>query len=61
MAELALPVDEATEIIASIGGRLGVAAVNSLNATVVAGEVALEEGEHTGAFPGQLLRRTQPA
>ncbi len=29
-------------------------------ATVVAGEVALEEGEHTGVFPGRLLRRVQP-
>ena len=26
-------------------------------ATVVAGQVVLEDGEHTGALPGQLLRR----
>ena len=26
-------------------------------ATVVAGQVVLEDGEHTGALPGRLLRR----
>jgi N-acyl-D-aspartate/D-glutamate deacylase len=30
-------------------------------ATVVAGEITLEDGEHTGVLPGQLLRRLQPA
>jgi N-acyl-D-aspartate/D-glutamate deacylase len=28
-------------------------------ATVVAGEVVFERGEHTGALPGQLLRGGQ--
>jgi N-acyl-D-aspartate/D-glutamate deacylase len=30
-------------------------------ATVVAGEITLEDGQHTGVLPGQLLRRLQPA
>ncbi|HEX6656573.1 MAG TPA: D-aminoacylase, partial [Ilumatobacter sp.] len=29
-------------------------------ATVVGGQVLLENGEHTGALPGALLRRTTP-
>jgi N-acyl-D-aspartate/D-glutamate deacylase len=29
-------------------------------ATIVAGEVTIENGEHSGAFPGRLLRRAQP-
>ena len=29
-------------------------------ATIVGGEIALEDGEHTGVFPGRLLRRAQP-
>jgi N-acyl-D-aspartate/D-glutamate deacylase len=29
-------------------------------ATVVGGEITLEDGEHTGVFPGRLLRRPQP-
>jgi len=41
MAELALPADEAAAIVAATGGRLGIAAVNSLSSTVVAGEAEL--------------------
>ena len=28
-----------------------------MKATMVAGEVLIENGEHTGALPGKLLRR----
>jgi N-acyl-D-aspartate/D-glutamate deacylase len=34
---------------------------NGLEATLVAGQVLLERGEHTGALPGRLLRRTPTA
>ena len=30
---------------------------SGIKATTVAGEVLIEDGEHTGALPGQLLRR----
>ncbi len=30
---------------------------NGMKATLVAGDVLIEDGEHTGALPGQLLRR----
>jgi len=30
---------------------------SGIKATLVAGEVLIEDGEHTGALPGQLLRR----
>lgn len=39
------------------GGRRLVQRAVGLRATIVAGEVTLENGEHTGALPGQLLRR----
>jgi len=34
---------------------------DGVRATMVAGEVVLENGEHTGALPGRLLRRRVPA
>ncbi len=30
---------------------------SGIRATLVAGEVLIEDGEHSGALPGQLLRR----
>jgi N-acyl-D-aspartate/D-glutamate deacylase len=34
---------------------------DGMRATIVAGEVLLENGEHSGALPGRLLRRRVPA
>ena len=39
------------------GARRLVQRSEGIAATVVAGEILLEDGEHTGAFPGRLLRR----
>jgi N-acyl-D-amino-acid deacylase len=38
------------------GGRRLVQRVDGYEATVVAGEVTFERGEHTGALPGRLVR-----
>jgi N-acyl-D-aspartate/D-glutamate deacylase len=35
--------------------------VEGYKMTVQAGEVTFEDGEHTGAFPGRLIRGPQPA
>jgi N-acyl-D-aspartate/D-glutamate deacylase len=39
------------------GAQRVVTKADGLLATIVAGEVLIEEGEHTGALPGRLLRR----
>jgi N-acyl-D-aspartate/D-glutamate deacylase len=43
------------------GGRRLVQRAEGYRATVVAGEVVWEDGEHTGALPGRLVRGAQPA
>jgi N-acyl-D-aspartate/D-glutamate deacylase len=40
------------------GGRRLVQRAEGFLATIVGGEVVLRDGEHTGAFPGRLLRRS---
>jgi N-acyl-D-aspartate/D-glutamate deacylase len=43
------------------GGRRLVQRADGYRATIVAGEVTWEDGEHTGALPGRLVRGPQPA
>ena len=43
------------------GARRLVQQADGFLATIVAGEVLLREGKHTGALPGQLLRRGHAA
>lgn len=43
------------------GGRRLMQTATGYVATVVAGEVVFEEGEHTGALPGRLVRGARPA
>jgi len=43
------------------GARRLVQYAEGISATVVAGEVLLENGKHTGALPGRLLRRGSDA
>jgi N-acyl-D-aspartate/D-glutamate deacylase len=43
------------------GGRRLLQRADGYVATVVAGEVTYERGEHTGALPGRLVRGAQPA
>ncbi|MFE4501928.1 amidohydrolase family protein [Rhodococcus sp. NPDC056743] len=42
------------------GGRRLMQTATGYVATVVAGDVVFEEGEHTGALPGRLVRGAQP-
>jgi N-acyl-D-aspartate/D-glutamate deacylase len=42
------------------GGRRLEQRADGFAATVVAGQVVIREGEHTGVHPGQLLRRRNP-
>ena len=43
------------------GGRRMFQGANGYVATIVNGEVIMENGKHTGAVPGALIRGTQPA
>jgi N-acyl-D-aspartate/D-glutamate deacylase len=43
------------------GGRRLVQRATGYRATLVAGEVVVRDGEHTGALPGRLVRGAQPA
>ncbi len=43
------------------GGRRLMQTATGYVATVVAGEVVVEDGRHTGALPGRLVRGAQPA
>jgi N-acyl-D-aspartate/D-glutamate deacylase len=43
------------------GGRRLLQRADGYVATVVAGQVTYEAGEHTGALPGRLVRGAQPA
>lgn len=43
------------------GGRRLMQTASGYVATVVAGEIVFENGEHTGALPGRLVRGAQPA
>jgi N-acyl-D-aspartate/D-glutamate deacylase len=43
------------------GGRRLLQRADGYVATVVAGQVTYESGEHTGALPGRLVRGGQPA
>jgi N-acyl-D-amino-acid deacylase len=54
---------EAPEIIFDLpaGGRRMFQGARGYVATIVSGEVIMENGEYTGAVPGTLIRGTQPA
>jgi N-acyl-D-aspartate/D-glutamate deacylase len=43
------------------GGRRMFQGANGYIATIVNGEVIMENGKHTGAVPGALIRGAQPA
>jgi N-acyl-D-amino-acid deacylase len=43
------------------GGRRLVQRVEGYEATLLAGVATFERGEHTGAFPGRLVRRNRKA
>ena len=43
------------------GGRRLLQRADGYRATIVSGEVVMEDGEPTGALPGQLIRGAQPA
>jgi N-acyl-D-aspartate/D-glutamate deacylase len=54
---------EAPQIIFDLpaGGRRMFQGARGYVATIVSGEVIMEQGEYTGAVPGKLIRGTQPA
>ncbi|NND68403.1 MAG: amidohydrolase family protein [Halioglobus sp.] len=54
---------ETPEIIFDLpaGGRRMFQGATGYLATIVSGEIIMENGEHTGAVPGALIRGTQPA
>jgi N-acyl-D-aspartate/D-glutamate deacylase len=43
------------------GGRRMFQGAQGYTATIVSGQVIMENGAFTGAVPGQLIRGTQPA
>ncbi len=59
-AELALEAPEMVHDLPAGGGRF-IQKARGYRATLVAGEVVMQDGEDTGARPGRLIRGSQPA